>query len=443
MASKLSFGAQQPLSGWDKLGLISSGIKDAVAGFNGEDGQALQGFQQQIQGRQQLAQRQQAMQQVASQITDPQQLAAFQVDPEGYLKSYWEQQKPQTVSEGTALVVNGKPVFTAPKTGISDGFAYRTDPTTGQLSFGAQRPMNYSETQTSQQHDPSTVGGEAWSRVEANKLGQGHLAVDQGQLGVSRGQLGVAQGNLAMRGQELSGQETAGAGLSDTAVDQLAQGYNATHQLPALGMGKTAAAARERILNRAASLQQGGGLDGLDSVLRASDFKAQSAALSKAQQQRQAMETAEQTALHNLDLGIEVAKRGGAAPGVPFLGPAIQAARINGLQDPRATQLKNYLETAANESAKVLSGSTGSQGATDSARKEAHGRINDGMSLSQMLAARESIQKEMAARVEASRQTEVGLHDRIRNGSHPGQAAPPAAGGPKRIKFDAQGNVVQ
>lgn len=69
----------------------------------------------------------------------------------------------------------------APKGGVDGGYAYQTDPFSGETVFGDQRPMSYSE-QIAQDRLEET---ERRNR-ELEALARGGLAVRQGQLGLSR-----------------------------------------------------------------------------------------------------------------------------------------------------------------------------------------------------------------------------------------------------------------
>jgi len=70
---------------------------------------------------------------------------------------------------------------------------------------------------------------------------------DKQQLAISRGHLGLARERLA---QEMAG----GGQLTPETIDMAANMFLKTGQLPQLGMGKQAAAARQQILNRATVL---------------------------------------------------------------------------------------------------------------------------------------------------------------------------------------------
>lgn len=64
---------------------------------------------------QEAQRRQSAMEQYGKGISDPQQLARFNIAPEDYLKAQDEANKPQVVGEGASIYQGGKSVFTAPK----------------------------------------------------------------------------------------------------------------------------------------------------------------------------------------------------------------------------------------------------------------------------------------------------------------------------------------
>lgn len=69
----------------------------------------------------------------------------------------------------------------APKGGVDGGFAYTTDVFSGDTTFGAQRPMSYSEKIAQDRLDEQ----ERRNR-EIEALARGGLAVRQGQLGLSQ-----------------------------------------------------------------------------------------------------------------------------------------------------------------------------------------------------------------------------------------------------------------
>lgn len=84
---------------------------------------------------------------------------------------------------------------------------------------------------------------------------------DQAQLKISQQNANIAGGHLGLARERLS-QEMAGGTLTPETVDMAANLYLKTGQLPPLGMGKQAAAARQAILNRATVLGTTPGADG-------------------------------------------------------------------------------------------------------------------------------------------------------------------------------------
>jgi len=87
--------------------------------------------------------------------------------------------------------------------------------------------------------------------VRSNKVREGQA---QQQIGISAGHLNLARERLS--------QEMAGGTLTPDTIDMAANMYLKTGQMPALGMGKQAAAARQAILNRATVLGTTPGADG-------------------------------------------------------------------------------------------------------------------------------------------------------------------------------------
>lgn len=91
----------------------------------------------------------------------------------------------------------------APKAGVDGGYAYQTDPFTGETVFGDQRPMSYSE----------QIAQDRLDEQERRNLVL--EAIAQGRLGVAQGQLGLSQqreGRIASQPKGSSGGGVGGAG---------------------------------------------------------------------------------------------------------------------------------------------------------------------------------------------------------------------------------------
>lgn len=91
----------------------------------------------------------------------------------------------------------------APKGGVDGGFATSTDAFTGETTFGAQRPMSYSEQIAQERADEA----ERRNR-ELEDIARGRLGVSQGQLGLSR----QREGRIASQPKGSSGGGLGGAG---------------------------------------------------------------------------------------------------------------------------------------------------------------------------------------------------------------------------------------
>ena len=69
----------------------------------------------------------------------------------------------------------------APKAGVDGGYAYQTDPFTGETVFGDQRPMSYNE-----QIAQDRLEEQERRNQVLEQIAMGNLGVRQGQLGLSR-----------------------------------------------------------------------------------------------------------------------------------------------------------------------------------------------------------------------------------------------------------------
>jgi len=214
------------------------------------------------------------------------------------------------------------------------------------------------------------------------------------------------------------------APLKDNTIDYVAQQYMLTGQLPAMGMGRAAAANRDRILNRAAEIEQETGATGADAVERHMTVRTATAALTTVSRQRAVIGPAEHTANLNADQVLALAPTGGGPSGAPILNRWIQAGRQSVLGDPDVSRFNLAVGTLADEYAKVVSGGTGAQAATDSARAEAYRRINGAMNLQQLRGVVAQMRVEMQNRMSSLADEEQRQRAVIHGG---GRASPPDA----------------
>lgn len=194
-------------------------------------------------------------------------------------------------------------------------------------------------------------------------------------------------------------EEDAGdATLSGDALDQAGERYVANGTLPPLGMGKAGSRNRALVLNRAAEIEKATGVTGQEAAARWVEMKANSHELQDATQQRGRMQVAEGTASRNADLMLSLAPKGGGPSGIPVVNRWLQAGRKQIAGDPDVTGFDISIGTFADEYAKVVTGATGNQGSTDSARKEAYDRLSKFASQGQLETGVATMKQEMANR---------------------------------------------
>lgn len=157
-------------------------------------------------------------------------------------------------------------------------------------------------------------------------------------------------------------------GLTGDALTNAAEVYRQTRQLPNLGMG--GAGMKVKIINKAAELSALAGDDASAASMKQQANKASQMALGQITKQKTVTGAFEKTALANLDLAAQKSADV-ARSGSPLFNRAIIAFKKGVTGDPATAQFVNALTAARNEYAKVLSSSTGAQGITDSARREA------------------------------------------------------------------------
>lgn len=221
--------------------------------------------------------------------------------------------------------------------------------------------------------------------------------------------------NRALQRQAMAAAGAAAQGaLSGDALDILAEQFAATGKLPAVGMGKDAAALRMKIVTRAAELHPGVDLAGA-----AASYGADTGSLKKLQQQADAVDAFERTALQNLDTFLGTA-RAVVDVGSPLFNAPFRKFSEAVAGDPRMTEFITARQVAVQEISKVLSGQMGNAAVSDSARHEAADLLKGDASLAQIEAAARILKQDMANR-KAAMQAQLG---EIRGRVSGGRAAP-------------------
>lgn len=200
--------------------------------------------------------------------------------------------------------------------------------------------------------------------------------------------------------------------LTPAAIEIAARNYLATGSMPALGMGDKVT--RQTILNRAGELDPTANV-----AANKATFKADQDSLVALQKQRDAIGAFESTALKNLDVFLEAAKK---IPdtGSPFFNSPIRAVSERGLGSAEMTAVNTARRTVIPEFAKILSNPGLSGQLSDSARHEVEEVVSGNATLKQMVAASNILKRDAANR-------RTSYDDQIK--TIQGRMRPAAAGG--------------
>jgi hypothetical protein len=211
-------------------------------------------------------------------------------------------------------------------------------------------------------------------------------------------------------------------GVDSQTVNFAAQQYLLTGQMPGLGMGS--ASLRTAILQRAAQLAGDPGSHALGQVTK----------------NRAMVEAFSQTALKNADLALSLADKGAGPAGSPMLNRWIQYGRKNVAGDPDVASFDAALTTFKNEYAKIMSGATGAQGSTDSARHEADELISNAFTPEQLRSTIATMTKEMGNRRSSLLEQEQQLQRQISRRGGEGDSSDVGNYINGKIYADASGN---
>jgi hypothetical protein len=204
----------------------------------------------------------------------------------------------------------------------------------------------------------------------------------------------------------------AGGGLSNDAIDQNAQRYLQTGELPALGMGKDGAGMRKQILNRAAELGKGENI-----ASNKASFGADKGSLQKVQGMLDAVEAYEGTAKKNLALFITQAKKV-SDTGSPLLNKPLRAFDEKVLGDPNMSTYKTARMVALTEIARVVNNPNLTGVLSDSARNELAEFNPESATLAQTLKIATILNQDMDNRHEALKGQRDSIKGRL-GGSKP------------------------
>lgn len=251
--------------------------------------------------------------------------------------------------------------------------------------------------------DPEFVGG----IVQQSKQAREALNQQQSQATSQASQSETVRHDKVMEGQgqqkvdlasEKLKQGIANGKLDDDTVQDAATQYNLTGKLPALGRGDNAMAVRAQILNTAAKQLKDAGQSEQGAIVNQAALKASQQAYSAVKKSQEMVGTYEKTAVANMQLVRDMSSKVQRGQS-PIMNKWILAGRKAIEGDPDVAKFDAALTTFSEEYAKVMTGSTGSASATDSARSTAHEMINRAQNPEQLNGVLDTMTKEMNNRM--------------------------------------------
>jgi len=223
--------------------------------------------------------------------------------------------------------------------------------------------------------------------------------------------------------RQLRAPQGGGAGaekISPEAEAAAARLFRKTGQMPPMGCGAAASAARTRVLNRAATLtpEEISDLEagGLDIAGNSMDFAADKGSLTTLQRTRDAVTAFEKTALRNIDIFLNTAKKA-VDTGMPIINQPVRAVAASAFGSTNLAEFTAARTVALTEAAKVLNNPNLSGVLSDSARKEVEGLLSPNATVGQAYAVFNLIKNEMRGRTQYLDQTIAEIKSRGKTGS--------------------------
>lgn len=226
--------------------------------------------------------------------------------------------------------------------------------------------------------------------------------------------------------------------IDDSTATFYAQQLLAGGQMPPLGMGKAAANARRKIMEKVAEQAGAKGLTGEDLARQVAHYKAGSKQIATLETQLGTIRQNEETALLNGQQFIDRSAELPGQTGFPVLNSIVQGVQRNAPvpgHDTIAAMDAAY-NTFYTEYAKVVAGSPSGSGVlSDSARQEAMETIRSNASMAQKRAAFEQMKKDMENRIQA---IHAGINEAYQNlTQQPGYQVPETTSGLVPLAVDS------
>lgn len=253
-------------------------------------------------------------------------------------------------------------------------------------------------------------------RVTAQKEGQALAHEDRGKS------LALKAAGVGGAGASPAQQQALDKLKKEPGIQLAAEVFRRTGKMPSMGYGASTNSRRQAVMELAgegAAKDQGGiaGAPGSQA-----SFKADSGALADQAKYRARVSSFEETANKEADLALQLMGKGAGTAAGPVLNRWIQGGRA-ATGNPDVTAFDTAITSLKGEYAKIMAGSTGAAGATDSARAEADRLLNKNLSPAQLRANIATMRKGMKNRIDSLNDEEGSIKKRLGGG----QPAPAAA----------------
>lgn len=257
-------------------------------------------------------------------------------------------------------------------------------------------------------------------QAKNQQLAQGQERLQQGWanvgLGAERNQ--IAKGNLAVNQQnantnqqrmESTATPTDQMLVTDPAIEAAANRYLLDGTLPALGIGKSGAAMKAAVLNRAAELGGERGIKPEEQRPLQINTAANKSALTQVSKQEAMVGAFEKNFLRNVDLA-EKASEAVDRTGVPLVNKWINAGKRAIAGDVELSKLDIAIKAAVNEYTKIISGSMGNTVMAQSEIERVNNLLNAAQTKEQVKGVLDFMKQETKNRMEGF----VGEKERIK-----------------------------
>lgn len=222
----------------------------------------------------------------------------------------------------------------------------------------------------------------------------------------------IQVGRATKGSQIIKGNASSVGELTPEAIQNNAEIFNLTGNIPSLGMG--ASKVRTDILNKAAELKKSKGQSSEDLAANRAQYKSDVASLQHLTSQRDNILSFEHNAGLNMDYALQLSSAVDRS-GVPIFNKWKQAGQRAVTGNKELSQFDAAIRTAINEYAKVITSVTGSGQLSDTARKEVETLLSAAQTPEQFQSVIETMKVDMSNRRKAYDKQTAEILDRLKN----------------------------